>query len=175
MWIGFKTSAAIAALLVARSITAQAAPTDAVPTTPVCTYRDAHYGPGALICVAPKVGQICGDDGHWVTPTQSFREACANAQIPVPGAPTPAPAPASSSSPTQCKYHDVTYAEGAMICVAPRFGQTCTSNGSWSPFSSDKDFKTACENAQIPAPASASGNPGSGPAASPPASSPPAK
>jgi hypothetical protein len=175
MWIGFKASAAIATLLVARSIAAQSAPTDAAPTTPACTYRDAHYGPGAMICVAPKLSQICGDDGQWAAPTLAFREACANAQVPVPGAATPASAAASSSGPTLCTYHDVKYSEGSMICVAPRFGQTCISNGSWSAFSSDKDFKTACENAQIPAPASASGNPGSSPAASPPASSPPAK
>jgi hypothetical protein len=140
----FKSLAAFATVLVAGSTVsyaaaADAAPADAEKKPPECVFRDAHYGPGAVICVAPQFGQQC-TNGAWTKPTSddSFNKICASAQIPVPGIPA-----------AQCLYHDVKYAPGAMICVAPRVAQICNTDGGWAP---PEDFEHACANAQIPAP-----------------------
>jgi hypothetical protein len=140
MWTRRGVSAGIATLLGASSMVAEgAAPPDAVSaaTASLCTYRDAHYSFGALICVAPNLRQICESDNKWGLPTSE--PACASAQIPVPGALPPA----------QCIYHDVKYAVGAAICVAPSYAQQCQENGSWLKF---PELNTACKNAQIPVP-----------------------
>lgn len=102
---------------------------------PQCLYRDAKYGLGAVICVAPKFGQQCDKDGKWTGPMNE--EACAGAQIYVPGFP-----------PAQCIYHDVKYAPNALICVAPSVGQVCGTDGVWSPVTGFGP----CKNAPIPAP-----------------------
>ncbi|MGA2793786.1 MAG: hypothetical protein ABSE69_09655 [Roseiarcus sp.] len=136
----FRASAAFATLLMARSMVAEAGAVDAGPTKPpLCSYRDANYGPNAVICVAPEFGQTCGKDGTWLPPASE--KACANAQIPVPGIP-----------PAQCMYHDVKYSPNAVICVAPRFGQICNTDGVWKPATDGGGFDKACANAQIPAP-----------------------
>jgi hypothetical protein len=123
----FKSLDTLAVVLMSMMSSAAA---DAVPSQ--CLYRDAHYGQGAFICVAPNMAQQCGPDSKWDPPAS--QSACANAQISIPG---------------QCIYHDVKYATGARICVGPRLGMSCTDNGSWV---SDKDIADACKNAQIPAP-----------------------
>jgi hypothetical protein len=123
-------------------IGAKAAAAADASAPPECIFRDAHYGLGAVICVAPQFGQLCQPDG-WSLPTgdKGLDKTCAGAQIPVPGVPPP-----------QCIYHDVKYTPGAIICVAPHFGQTCTDNGAWSLATATNDFDKACANAQIPAP-----------------------
>jgi hypothetical protein len=140
----FATFLVAGSILVARSTVSYAAAADTAPgdtaqKVPECLYRDAHYGPGAVICVAPQFGQRC-DKGTWTKPTseESFDKICASAKISVPGIP-----------PAQCMYHDVKYAPGAMICVAPHFGLICNTDGGWNPAGG---FEKACANAQIPAP-----------------------
>jgi hypothetical protein len=49
-----------------------------------CTYHDAKYSPGALICVGPRYGQICEKGGGW---SATREEACLHAQIPAPAYP----------------------------------------------------------------------------------------
>jgi hypothetical protein len=94
-----------------------------------------------VICVAQAFGQQCHNDGTWEKPTNQdpIDKVCAGAKISVPGTP-----------PAQCIYHDVKYAPGAVICVAPEFGQACSSDGVWGPASTEFDKK--CDKAQIPAP-----------------------
>jgi len=109
----------------------------------LCTYRDANYGLNAVICVAPKFGQVCEDGGKWSNPksTENLDQACANAQIPAPGVP-----------PAQCLYRDVKFALGSLICVAPHFAQECGDNGRWitiTPVPGTAYYK-ACADAQIP-------------------------
>jgi hypothetical protein len=127
---------AIAAPFAARADTASAEPGKAAD----CLYRDAHYGNGAVICVAPQYGQRC-TNGVWSTPIhdEGFDKMCAGAQIAVPGVPA-----------AQCLYHDFKYAPGAMICVAPHIGLTCNPDGGWVPAA---NVERACANAQIPNPA----------------------
>jgi hypothetical protein len=148
----FSASLAFATLLLAGPTASEAAATDAAPaqaTKPTpCTYRDANYGINAVICVAPHFGQVCGDGGKWSDPTgdHNLKDACANAQIPVPGIPPP-----------QCMYHDVKYAPNGIICVGPHFGQTCNIDGGWSAINGGKHpggeiFNEVCANAQIPLP-----------------------
>jgi hypothetical protein len=51
-----------------------------------------------------------------------------------------------------CTYHDVHYSAGAMICVAPGYGQTCGKEGSWSTFdatSKNQPFFEACKGAPV--------------------------
>lgn len=136
----FRISATCATLFVAGSMASYAAAADAEKKVSECQYRDAHYGPGAVICVAPGFGQECDDKSTWTKPTSadSLDKICASAKIPVPGLP-----------PAQCIYHDVKYAPGALICVAPNFGQICNADGGWNPIAS---FERPCANAQIPAP-----------------------
>jgi hypothetical protein len=142
MRVLFRFSATFSTLLLLAPTVAEAAADSATAqsTKPtLCTYRDANYGLKAVICVARNYAQECDDKGSWGKP--STEPACAEAQIPVPGIP-----------PAQCLYHDVKYGPNAVICVAPKFGQTCGDNGTWSPVTSGKDFAEACKNAQIPAP-----------------------
>jgi hypothetical protein len=130
----FRSLDALAVVLVSASMMSYAVAADPSPSQ--CLYRDAHYGQGAIICLAPNVAQQCGPDSKWDPP--AGQSSCANAQISVPGMP-----------PNQCIYHDVKYATGARICVGPRLGMGCAENGSWVL---DKDIADACKNAQIPAP-----------------------
>jgi hypothetical protein len=145
---------AFATLLMEGSVAAYAAGADAAPgdTSPPkppkppkpseCQYRDAKYGEGAMICVAPGFAQICDDKSKWSDPTQAapYHEVCAHAQISVPGTPT-----------VQCLYHDVKYVPGAKICVGPKYGLLCSPDGVWTT-DLDASFEDACAKAQIPAP-----------------------
>jgi hypothetical protein len=106
--------------------------------TPECEYRDAKYGEGATICVAPGFAQICGEKSKWGEPTPTA--VCANAKVSVPGAP-----------PVQCLYHDVKYVPGSKICIGPSYGLACTQDGEWTT-DLDARIKTVCAAAQIPAP-----------------------
>lgn len=142
----FRSLAAVTTLLVAGSMVPNADAADpapaappAPPAPPQCLYRDAKYGLGAVICVAPQFGQQCNKDSAWTDPTNKdpFDKVCASAKISVPGIP-----------PAQCIYHDVKYAPGAIICVAPEYGQMCLPDGGWGVPS---DFE-GCKNAQVPAP-----------------------
>lgn len=103
-----------------------------------CLFRDSRYGAGMVICVGPSYGQECGEDGRWKDSTNQppFDKICASAKTAIPG------------EASQCTYHDVKYSPGALICVAPRYGQICDKAGSWSATRED-----ACLHAQIPAPA----------------------
>jgi len=126
-------------------------PAPAAPTPPSkCIYNNAIYTQGAVICVGPQFGQSCGNTGSWndlSNAAGSFKEACANAQFTSPGAVEPPAIPA------KCTYHDVTYTNGAVICIGPKFGQTCNPNGSWSDFSRNAGtFAAACKDAQVPSP-----------------------
>jgi hypothetical protein len=152
----FSVSLAFATLLLGGPTVAEAAPTDPAPApappakSTLCTYRDATYGPSAVICIAPKYGLVCGESGAWGKPTgeNNVIDACANAQIPVPGA-----------LPPQCIYHDVKYNVGSVICVAPYYGQSCSENGRWvkevtvisrKEASGKEVFYDVCANAQVP-------------------------
>jgi hypothetical protein len=135
-----RSLAAVATLLVAGSMVPNADAADpASPAPPQCLYRDAKYGLGATICVAPQFGQQCNKDSAWTDPTNKdpFDKVCASAKISVPGIP-----------PAQCIYHDVKYAPGAIICVAPKVRQMCNIDGGWTTPSGDDN----CKNAQTPAP-----------------------
>jgi hypothetical protein len=129
--------------MVAYAVAADDAPGDKSKKPPECEYRDAKYGEGAMICVAPGFAQICGDKSKWGDPTQAapYDKVCASAKISVPGAP-----------PVQCLYHDVKYVPGSKICVGPYYGLACTDDGKWVPEPDDTGFKISCANAQIPAP-----------------------
>jgi hypothetical protein len=139
---------AITVLFLSRAVAADA---PAWPTG-TCAYRDLHYSEGTTICVAPHFGQRCGKEGVWETLTneKAFNEACATAQIPT------NPAPATPPPPVTCRYHDIQYSNGAVICVAPKLGQACIvqagdKDGRWSA----PEETSACTNAQIPAPTGA--------------------
>jgi hypothetical protein len=61
---------------------------------------------------------------------------------------------AQTSTDNKCTYHNVSYSDGAMICVGTNYGQTC-SKGSWSTFgpaSNDPSFAQACKSATSVAP-----------------------
>ncbi len=133
----FRSLAAVTTLMMAGSMVPNADAAD--PAPPQCLFRDAKYGLGAVICLAPQFGQQCNKDGAWTDPTNKdpFDKVCASAKISVPGIP-----------PAQCIYHDVKYAPGAIICVAPKNGQMCLTDGGWGVPS---DFG-GCNDAQIPAP-----------------------
>jgi hypothetical protein len=138
----FSVSLAVATMLLNGPRVAEAAAGDTADGSNkpmLCTYRDAKYGPSAVICVAPHYGQTCGTDGKWLDVTNAGKigDACANAQISVPGTP-----------PTQCIYRDIKYAVGSIICVAPSFGQQCGDNGSWT--NPGNALGKPCETAQIP-------------------------
>jgi len=124
-------------------------PAPGAPANPPgqCAYYNVQYGPGSVICVAPNLALTCesSKDGVWAA---SAEKECANAQIPAPAA----PATSSTTPPGLCTYHDVHYATNAVICVAPRFGQTCKEGGGWSEITGGGAFEKACANAQIPAP-----------------------
>jgi len=136
--------AAFATLLVAGSMVPDADAADPAPAdtgkSSQCLYGDAKYGLGAVICVAPGFGQICGDKDTWGKPTSGdpFDRICARAQTSVPGVP-----------PAQCIYHDVKYGPNARICVAPGSAQICGVDGTWGPAISNVK---ECDNAQVPAP-----------------------
>jgi hypothetical protein len=135
----FFSLAALATLLLAGSVAPDA---DAADSPPSCSYGGLPYGNGAVICVAPKFGQKCDDKGKWGDPMNEhpFDTLCARAPDSVPGVP-----------PIQCTYHDVKYSPGAKICVAPKFEQTCRTDGGWDSVAS----VDACTNAQIPTPTGA--------------------
>jgi hypothetical protein len=147
MRVPFRSLAAFAALLMAGSIVPYAAADDTPPKkdVPECLYRDAHYGLGAVICVALQFGQQCGEGGKWELPTDKndFSKVCAKAQTPIPGI-----------LPVQCIYHDVNYALGAIICVGPRYGLKCESNSEWKKPKDSGTLEEVCRNAQIPSPIS---------------------
>src|ERR1700688_3990241 len=119
-----RSFAAFVTLLVVGPTVSYPAPADTAKSSTECMYRDAKYGPGAVICVAPAFGQQCADSGKWSDPASKdpFDKMCAGAKIEVPGTPQ-----------VQCLYHNVKYTPGARICVAPKFGMTCGSDGGWSP------------------------------------------
>ena len=127
--------------------------TPAACSTPAlieCLYHDKKYAPGAVICVGPKFGQSCESNGSWKDVPD--RTACANTPIP-----TSAEAATSTTTPPGlCTYHDVHYAFGAVICVAPEYGQRCKEGGEWGEVTQANRFGKACKNAQIPAPTGAS-------------------
>jgi hypothetical protein len=153
-------------LLIIRPLMIEAAVADPSPAPALCIYRDANYGPNATICIAPGFGQRCIDGGQWSDPAadHGLKDACAGAQVSVPGA-----------IPPQCIYHDVKYTAGSVICVAPNYGQSCSEKGSWQPVPTvavkrGEAFYGACANAQVPTwnpPPSGSSNP---PGASSPSS-----
>jgi hypothetical protein len=132
-----------------------ATPEPGTSSLPKCIYNNASYTSGAVICVGPGFGQSCNDKGFWdaLNSPESLKDACVKAQFTSPGA---AERPAI---PANCTYHDVSYTNGAIICIAPGFGQTCNPNGSWSDFSKAGIFATACKNAQIPSPTGVSTGP----------------
>ena len=60
----------------------------------------------------------------------------ADAADPAPAAADPAPAdkgkaPADTGKSSQCSYGGLAYGDGAVICVAPKFGQKCDDKGKW--------------------------------------------
>ncbi len=48
-----------------------------------------------------------------------------------------------------CIYRDSHYSIGAVVCVAPHYGQTCGKDGGWTEASNDGALKDACASAQI--------------------------
>ena len=127
-------------------------PAPGAPATPPgqCAYHDVQYAPGAVICVAPSLALTCGTgkDGVSATSAAADNRACANAQIPAPAA----SATSTTTPPGLCTYHDVHYATGAVICVAPHFGQTCgmDKDGVWSLIQGGDIFKIACATPKFP-------------------------
>jgi hypothetical protein len=58
---------------------------------------------------------------------------------------TPPPDPAKAQ---ECLYRDSHYGNGAIVCVAPQYGQRCT-NGAWAPPTRDEGVDKICANAQV--------------------------
>jgi len=72
----FSVSLAVATMLLNGPRVAEAAAGDTADGSNkpmLCTYRDAKYGPSAVICVAPHYGQTCGTDGKWLDVTNAGR------------------------------------------------------------------------------------------------------
>lgn len=62
------------------------------------------------------------------------------------------PPPGDTGKPSQCLYGDAKYGLGAVICVAPQFGQQCGKDSKWDPPTKEAPFDTICARARASVP-----------------------
>jgi hypothetical protein len=65
---------------------------------------------------------------------------------------TSPPKPPEPPKPSQCLYGDAKYGQGAVICVAPQFGQQCGKDSKWDSPTKEAPFDTICAGARASVP-----------------------